>query len=286
MRSITIIILSLGLAGCSQMTRLRTDLSAPAPATGLEVMALRNNLAIAFEEKDVNQPGTIGCTERKRDKNKPGKKCVMFRQDGTPEEVAGYLSSAFALTNSLCDDFFRTTNTAALHRQNLRANVNDVGTLISAILGFAKAGSIATSAVASATGFSDSIVRNYDSAYLVTPDLATLQSLVRAEQVKVRKEIMQSPPTTFEAARDATLFYAEPCSYLGMKRLLTNSVQLQTIVTREGVENSIAVARITAKTDVPAAVSPTQSPDSPPPLSAVPPAPIADAISQAQKGGL
>jgi hypothetical protein len=227
------IVASLALASCSQVGRLRTDISAPTPALGPEVTALRNNLAVAFVEKDQNQAGSFGCKPISTGSGK----CLMFRTDGTQEEVDIYLRSAFTLTNSLCDDFFRSTNAAALHRQNVRTNINDVGTFVTAILGISNAGSIATSAVASATGFGDGLVRNYDASYLVTPDLATLQPLVRAEQVEVRKSIMADHPATFETARDAALRYAEPCTYLGMKRLLTKSVQLQTVATQKGFSN-------------------------------------------------
>ena len=164
---LTLLLITLALAGCSQVGRLRTDLSAPVPALGPEIRALQNNLAVALVERDKDAAGAVGCQPRQPG----GTRCLMFRTDGTPAEIDGYMSSAFAITNTLCDDFFRATNAAALRRQNVRANVNDVGTLVTAILGFANAGSIATSAVASATGFGDSLLRNYDTAFLVTPDL-------------------------------------------------------------------------------------------------------------------
>ena len=255
------ILFAILLAGCSQVGRLRTDISAPAPALGQEVTALRNNLAVAFVERRIDDTGAIGCEPR----TPHGATCLMYRTDGTRGEIDAYLASAFAVTNSLCDDFFRATNAAALHRQNVRANVNDVGTLITAILGFAKAGSIATSAVASATGFGDSVLRNYDTAYLVTPDLAVLQPLVRAEQVEVRRGIAAAPPASFQTAHDAVLLYAEPCTYLGMKRLLTRSVQLQTVVTQRGLA-ATADAIVAAAPAVPAA-----------PLAVLPPPPAAPA---------
>ena len=168
-------VLSLALAGCAQVNHFRTDISAPAPAVGQEETALRNDLAIAFEEKTKDTAGAYGCIET----SVRSGKCLMFRQTPGNGEVARYLDSAFSLTDSLCDTFFRATNAAALRRQNARANVNDVGTLLAAILGIAKAGSIPTSIVASTTGFSDGVIRNYDTSFLVTPDLATLQPLVR-----------------------------------------------------------------------------------------------------------
>ena len=270
------LLLTLVLAGCSQVGRLRTDLSAPVPALGPEIRALQNNLAVAFVERDRDALDAIGCQALESN----GSTCLMFRTDGTKAEINGYMASAFAITNTVCDDFFRATNAAALRRQNVRANVNDVGTLVTAILGFAKVGTIATSTVASATGFGDSLLRNYDTSFLVTPDLATLQPLVRAEQAQIRSSFAGHPPASFQEAHDAIILYAEPCTYLGMKRLLTRSVQLQTVVTQQGLAltadalvaaaPAVPAAPILALTPPAAAASPATSASVPVPARATP----------------
>jgi len=210
---------------------MRTDISAPPPNLATDVTALRNNLAVAYEELPRDEAGTLNCTgwSRQGDKVLAGgpKTCLRFRVRGTPgtTEVEDYLSSAYTLSNGLCDTFFRSANAAALHRNNNRANVNDVGTLVSAILGLSGAGSVATSLSAALTGFGDNVIRNYDASYLVDPDLTTLRQLVHVEQERVQSIFKNDPPTTFTDASNAARIYAEPCSYLGMKRLLTEAMR-------------------------------------------------------------
>lgn len=110
-----------------------------------------------------------------------------------------------------------------------RGGVNDVGAAITALLGFASAGSAVTGATGAGFGLFDSTFRNYDEAFLVHEDLPALQKLVVAEQAKFKTSLFAENnkanfPVSFQEASSAINDYARTCTFTGMRGLLNESM--------------------------------------------------------------
>lgn len=226
MRSILFIAVT-ALAGCSHTQSLRTDLSARPVSTGLEEAALVQNLMLAYK----------ACS--------PLESCKEFKIENKSETIQPFVEAGMTLSDYYCDLYFRQTNTAARKRRFTRNATNDVGGVLSAILGLAKAGSGVTGGIAAGFSFADSGFRNYDESFMVDADLSKLRRLVLSAQDNMKKAIFGSPPRSYFAAESTIIRYAGLCSFLGMQDLLNDSVTEKT-------------ARIEAATS-----NPTQTPDSP-----------------------
>lgn len=142
------------------------------------------------------------------------------------KEMKPYLDAGFALTDYYCESFFRDADESQRRRRFGRALTNDTGTVISTILGLANAGQNVVTGVAAGFGLGDNIWRNYDDAFVVTPDLANIQSLVMAAQDNFRQKTMNTDadlPKNYGKAQSIILRYANLCSTLGMKALLSQA---------------------------------------------------------------
>lgn len=145
-------------------------------------------------------------------------------------DMRRYLAAGFNLSNAYCTRFLNKTDEAYRRRGYARSVGNDVGTAITTILGLANAGEAAVSALAAATGLTDSALRNYDASFLITPDLASVKSLLRAKQANFRAQYLGpegSVPADFDTAQSVIRDYADLCSFQGMKELLTTSAGQQ-----------------------------------------------------------
>lgn len=174
-----------------------------------------------------------------------------------------YLDAGFALSDFYCDAFFRDADESQRRRRFGRAFTNDAGTAISTILGLANAGQNVVTGVAAGFGFGDNLWRNYDDAFVVAPDLSNVQALVNAAQDNFRgktfgknkdKEYTELP-NTYGKAQSVVMRYANLCSTLGMRALLSQSADDQ----RTQLQDE------TRKESNPA-------PDAPPPTGGTPPA--------------
>lgn len=196
-------LIALSLSGCSELNRMRTDLSAPAP----HGIALRDALI-----KNVTSPYDKG----------------VFSSTYTAEEIGGFVEAGMTLSDYYCDDFFRRANSGARHRRFARNTTNDVGGMIATILGLAKAGSGVTGGAAAGFSFADSGFRNYDESFMVDADLSKMRRMVLAAQDRMRKEFYTNAPKTMFAAESSIMRYAGLCSFLGMQDLLNESVSEKT----------------------------------------------------------
>lgn len=146
-----------------------------------------------------------------------------------------YLDAGFALSDYYCDEFFRDADESQRRRRFGRALTNDTGTVISTVLGLANAGQNVVTGVAAGFGFGDNIWRNYDDAFVVTPDLSNIQALVTAAQDNFREKTLGKDkkgnsvvlPKTYGKAQTVIMRYANLCSTLGMKALLSQSTDQQ-----------------------------------------------------------
>jgi hypothetical protein len=145
----------------------------------------------------------------------------------TPRQVELYLDRGFALADFYCEDFFRDAEESQRRRQYGRAITNDVGTAMATILGLANAGQDVVAGVATGVGLADSTWRNYDEAFVVSPDLSAVKSLVEAAQDVFRQKTSANLPNNYGKAQSVILRYSNICSTLGMKSLLTQSADQQ-----------------------------------------------------------
>ena len=198
---------TLSLSGCSAIGGLRTDLSAQRLATDDTEKALTEVLLEAFDE------------------NNAGRR--TFKRDPKPEDITRFVNAGFTLTDIYCDVFFRNTNLSFRKRKFGRGATNDVGTVITGILGLASTGPKVISGVATGFGLADSSWRNYDESFVVSPELDVVRSLVLSAQDQFRRATIDNIPTDYMTARSAVIRYAGLCSFLGMQALLNQSVDQQ-----------------------------------------------------------
>ena len=240
------------LGGCSNIGALRTDLSAQPIPDGATEQALQAVLAEPLE-KTGDGSG------------------YRFRADAddNAKAVGRYLAAGITLSDIYCDDFFRKTNQAYRKRKFGRGATNDVGTAVAAVLGLSNAGPGIVAGTATGFGLADSTWRNYDESFVVSPQMATMRSLVLVAQDKFRTDTFRAMPKDYITARSAIIRYAAICSFLGMQGLLDQSIdeqrrQLQSA----GTPAPASPAPETAAGRPPASEQPTEPQASPPPLPA------------------
>lgn len=156
-------------------------------------------------------------------------RCYRFRRDPKGDAVGHYLGSGFALSDLYCDNFFRRLSMRWSQRRFARDTTNDVGAAVSAVLGLTNVASPITGGIGAGFGLIDGTFRNYDEIFVVSPDLPGLQKLVRAERVKLKKEVAEgnSYPAQYADAFAVIQRYSGLCSYVGMKALLNESMERQ-----------------------------------------------------------
>jgi hypothetical protein len=150
--------------------------------------------------------------------------------DVDESEIRPYLTAGFALSDIYCARFFVKTDESYRRRKFGRALSNDVGTLMSTVLGLANAGENVVTGVAAGFGLFDSTWRNYDDSFVISPQLANVRSLVIAAQDNFRTRTLGPDvtlPSTFGAAQSVLLRYADLCSFLGMQAILEQAAAKQ-----------------------------------------------------------
>ncbi len=193
------------------------------------------------------------------------------------DKMRVYLDAGFALSDYYCDLFFRDADESQRRRRFGRAFTNDAGTAISTILGLANAGQNVVTGVAAGFGFGDNLWRNYDDAFVVAPDLSNVQALVSAAQDNFRGKTLGKDakgvdielPKTYGKAQSVIMRYANLCSTLGMRALLSQSAdaqrtQLQDKTREENNPAPVAPPPVVPAPVVPAPVVPA-APSSPQP---------------------
>lgn len=222
MKKLVLLVSSFALSACSTVGGLRTDLSADTIPTVITEEALTNVLIEAFDQRGTKQ--------------------VTFKQNPNAGEIQRYLNAGFTLTDIYCDGFFRQTNLSFRKRKFGRGATNDVGTIITAILGLSSVGPKLISGVSTGFGLGDSTWRNYDESFVVSPELDVVRSLVLSAQDQFRRETIDNAPTDYMTARSAVIRYAGLCSFLGMQSLLNQSVDQQRRQLQEAAKPTLVKA--------------------------------------------
>jgi hypothetical protein len=234
----------LALPGCTNMMDFKPTMASDPPQVGIEGIALVNELSNAYSR---TAPADSLCHDTKLGSQDSRKEAVYRYRKGTKnaddifrctffksldqetparrvEIVQGHVKAGFALSDYYCDNFFTRIAEHAGKRKFARNSTNDVGALVSTVLGLAAAGSGITGGVGAGFGLADSVWRNYDENFLVSADLPTLQRLVQSEQDKYRETVYKAIPDNYPDATIAILRYANLCSFVGMRGLLTQSM--------------------------------------------------------------
>lgn len=154
-------------------------------------------------------------------------------------DMRRYLGAGYNLADTYCSRYFAKTDEAYRRRRFGRTLTNDVGTAVTTILGLAKAGESAVTALAATTGLADSAWRNYDDSFVISPELATVRALVLAAQDNFRARTLGKDailPADFGTAHSTIRRYAELCSHLGMKTLMEQSATQQQTTLKDETE--------------------------------------------------
>ena len=147
----------------------------------------------------------------------------------TSQQILEYLDTGVTVVDLYCHEFFKQVSVSQAHRQFLRAETNQTGGLISAIMGLTDAGSAATGGVGSLFSFLDSSIESYDAAYLVSPDLPTVQKLVSQTQGQLAAALTASTSAyTYPQAERALAMYANNCTFNGIRSLMNSSLATTT----------------------------------------------------------
>ena len=152
--------------------------------------------------------------------------CVRFQTNNvTADHFKAHLQAGLGLADLYCDDYFRRIAVRKQTRQFGRSTTNDVGTAASVGLGLASAGSMLTGGAGALFGLADGIFRNYDTAFVVEPDLGKMLDLVKTAQGSMRDSFKTNPPASYAEANAAITSYAQLCSYAGMDDLLNVALE-------------------------------------------------------------
>lgn len=241
--------LAIALGGCAQnQIKFRPTMGADPSEVGYEAQALINEMRLAY----VEDPGCNAIAPSVQNTEKEsyqrlrkstadalkGFHCVRFRTPGNELlEPQRYYEAGLALSDIYCDDYFRRIAEHKQKRQFGRSTTNDVGTAASAALGLASAGSVLTGGIGTAFGLADNLFRNYDSAFIVEPNLGKMLKLIKTAQSTLKSGQPDSFRNYFEAHRAVTE-YAQLCSYVGMDTLLDRAIESGTDAIT--IESSVA----------------------------------------------
>lgn len=243
---------ALALSACAHNPMgFRPTMGADPSEIGYEAQALINEMRLAY----VEQPGCIKVapsvqnTEKesyRRIKGNSEFDCVRFAGENETKKITlqRYYEAGTALSDIYCDDYFRRIAEHKQKRQFGRSTTNDVGTAASAGLGLASAGSILTGGIGAMFGLADNLFRNYDSAFVVEPNLGKMLKLIKTAQASIKSTVQPDGFTSYFAAHRAVTEYAQQCSYVGMDALLDRAVEAGTeALTIEGSMVSFQTAK-------------------------------------------
>lgn len=147
-----------------------------------------------------------------------------------------YVGTGITYAQLLCADYFDRQVYAQAHRNFARSEMNLSAGLASTLLGLAKASTTGVAATGALFSFSEASFDAFDSAYLVSPELADLERLVREklreEEVVIYRKLHADTrlrwPDRIESLDQAERVlgdYIFHCTFNGMKLLLSASVR-------------------------------------------------------------
>lgn len=246
-------LVALMATACTNSMNFKPTMASDPPQLGIEGVALATELSKAYTPvkggNGICSDLRLGYQEQSKQtvarhhprdgKLPPALQCIGFVDNPTPAAVAHHVQAGLALSDYFCDTFFGRVAEHAGKRKFARNSTNDAGSMVSVVLGLVSAGSGITGGVGAGFGLADSFWRNYDENFLVSADLPTMQQLVYSEQDKFRDGLKGRMPTNYSDATNTIIRYANLCSFVGMRRLLTTTMSEKAKANRDGVDAAI-----------------------------------------------
>lgn len=163
-------LLAVLLCGCSQF---RGDLR--------DKFALRSPLIHGETSTDANRVPYIAAKAREF----AAAHQAAAARPTDPLAISRYVGTGITYSQLLCADYFDRQVYAQAHRNFARSEMNLSAGLASTLLGLAKASATGVAATGALFSFTEASFDAFDGAYLVSPELADLERLVRE---KLREE--------------------------------------------------------------------------------------------------
>ncbi|WP_156109497.1 hypothetical protein [Pseudomonas cremoricolorata] len=150
-------------------------------------------------------------------------------------DLKQFLESGMTYYDLQCGDYFSRIDFTRAHREYVQKQTVLVGSLTSAILGLADAGSAVTGATGAAFGFGSASFDAYNSAFLASTDVGLLRELVQSARANDKARILSRimvpnktwPETidSFDSAVSALDEYFLRCHPTGIRNLLKSSIE-------------------------------------------------------------
>jgi len=177
---------------------------------------------------------------------------ALAKKEPTQLNLRRFLESGMAYTDLQCSEYFSRIDWTRAQRDYSQKQTTLVGSLTTAMLGLADAGSAVTGGVGSAFGFSSSSFDAYNSAFLASTDIGLLQELVASAQAKDKSTLLKRVSGTtgtwplridsLDLAVSDLNTYIGRCTPTGIRNLLKASIQDKT---KSQVEEAVS-AKVTS----------------------------------------
>lgn len=179
------------------------------------------------------------------------------KKEPTKANLKTFIESAMTYEDLRCADYFSRIDWTRAQRDYAQKQVTLAGSLTTALLGLADAGSAITGAAGSAFGFTSSSFDAYNSAFLASTDIGLIQELVISAQTQDKVSILKRVNRetgvwpdridSFDLAVSDLNQYIYRCTQPGIRNLLKASIQektkeqLSNAISPKGVKNSDAL---------------------------------------------
>lgn len=164
------------------------------------------------------------------------------KKSESQENLKRFVESGMAYADLQCSYYFTRLDYTRAQRDFAQKETSLVGSLTTALLGLADAGSAVTGAAGAAFGFTSSSFDTYNSSFLASDDVGLLQQLVlsvqKNDKIEILRRIDNADQSATWPARTDTLdlavsdlnIYLDRCTPIGIRNLLKESILSKTNV--------------------------------------------------------
>ncbi len=164
--------------------------------------------------------------------------------------VKRYVGTGITYSHLLCKDYFDKLTFTKAHRDFAKRETNLTAGLASALMGLAKASSAAVAGTGALFSFSEASFDSYNESFIASPDISTLERLVKEKQQEeeaiIYKMLNASSGSwpdriqTLDQAERALSRYIFHCTANGIRILLDSSIQQKV---KEVQDNTIEIQK-------------------------------------------
>ena len=157
------------------------------------------------------------------------------RDKENDDTIKKYVDTGITYTHLLCKDYFDRLTFTKAHRDFAKKETNFIGGFASALMGLAKASSSSVAATGALFSFTEASFDSYNESFIVSPDISTLERLVKEkqqeEEVIIYKKLNATSGNwpdkieTLDQAERALSAYICHCTVNGIRILLDSSLQ-------------------------------------------------------------